>query len=241
MKLGDELKVNSKPMEVKQKITTTISKYHFGPYKIVSGIDGNMDTTLKFKIDSIEFTSGSGPILSFDFVANNKDTFLVKNVIHIKTAAFMIGQTTFPEAVRGLIDFYNNDRISEIDLSPNNQLLAAISSKGNITETKLIIIPPIKDKDTDNHNAVGILSTQGEQIEIKEIRHWDDGEEASMQNIVGYQFFMDNKPVGAIQASTYSLKRKFVWLHNNLDEQTKNQVAAACASILIYLEVCYGN
>lgn len=40
MRLDNELKANSKPMEDKRKGISSVGKYQFGPYRIVSGKAG---------------------------------------------------------------------------------------------------------------------------------------------------------------------------------------------------------
>lgn len=217
IKLDEELKANSTPMEARLKGISLIGKYQFGPYRIVSGkvVDRATKTSSKNNYGS-ETISESENRSSFVFTVNEKDTILVKTSINEKLSENerqgILGNAT---TLNGSLDNY----------------AVFISPSYDTTVWKMILVSSTEV--LGNLEAEGILTNGKTNIKIREIKQWENGKSTLGMMICGYGFFIDNKAIAAIQ-SFDDVTRKFVWLHQNLDEQMKSILAAASASILVH-------
>ncbi len=217
MKLDDELKANSTPMEARMKGISTIGKYQFGPYRIVSGKTGTGTTTPGKKDYASETISESGINSTFVFTVNDKDTILVKTMINANYSenerAGFIGNAT---TLNGSLDNYT-----------------ALISPGNDTSFwKMILVSGAGMEILGDIKAEGILTNGLTNIQIREVKQWEDGKKTPWMMTCGYVFSIDDKAIAAVQKFD-DVTRKYVWLHNNLDERMKSVIAAASASILI--------
>ena len=221
MKLDDELKANSKPIEAKRKGMSSIGKYEFGPYKIVSGKGGWGTTTSKKNFFSFETKSESKTKLSFVFVANEKDTILVNTATNTK-----FSQSDFS---------FGDLSTTTLNQSIDN-FIAMISPGYDTTVWKMVLVSRSGAEVEGNYTAEGILTNGPMNIQIRTIKQWEDGKNPVFKMICGYEFFIDNNSIAAVQANLNLTPKKFVWLHQNLDEKMKSILAAASASIMIYTD-----
>jgi len=217
MKMEDELKSNSIPLEAKRKAFGTVGKYQFGPYRIVSGKSGWTTTKSSSKFLSSETKSESKKKSSFVFVANDKDTLQVSTSTNTKTSESTWGD------------------ISTINLSSDNYS-AVFSTNSDTTVWRMIILAQKGAIVRNNFSAEGILTNGQKTIQIREVRQWADGKVPMFKLIIGYEFFMDQHSIAAVQSSPDSFQKKFVWLNKDLDEKLKSIIAAASASIMLYTE-----
>jgi hypothetical protein len=215
MKLDDELKANSKPMEAKLNGISIIGKYEFGPYKIVSGKgEWGIGTSSTDRFSS-ETTTESKSKSSFVFAVNDKDTILVNtstNANYSKSEREgLFGSVT---TLNGSLDNYT----------------ALISPYNDTTLWKMILFSTTATE-VGGDNAEGLLTNGVTKIQIRGIKQWEDGKNTPFKMICGYGFFIDNKEIAAVQSKTNKI---FVWLHQNLDEQMKSILAAASASLMVH-------
>jgi hypothetical protein len=217
MKLDNELKANSKPMEANRKGVSSIGKYQFGPYKIVSGKAGWTTTESKSKFFSFETKSESRKKSSFVFVGNDKDSVLVNTSTNTKTSDTEIGD------------------LSILNQS-NNNYIALLSFTNDTTVWRMIVVTRIGEEVEGNYQAEGILTNGITEIQIREVKQWEDGKTSALKLIMGYEFFLDNNSIAAVQASLDTFQKKFVWLHQNLDERMKLVLAAASASLMVRVD-----
>lgn len=217
MKIENELKDNSVPVEAKRKGISSIGKYQFGPYKIISGKIGWTTTKSSTRLFSSETKSESKKKSSFVFLANDKDSLVVSTSTNTKTS----------EMSRG--DF------SMLNLSSDNYM-ALITPKPDTTVWKMIIVAQKGAIVENNFSAEGVLINGLKRIQIREVRQWEDGKMPIFKLIIGYEFFLDQHAIAAVQSSPDTFQKKFVWLHKNLDENMKSVLAAAAASIMVYTE-----
>jgi hypothetical protein len=216
MKLEDELKANSTPMEARIKGISLIGKYQFGPYRIVSGKDETATTTSGKENYGSETIAEPGYQSSFLFTVNDKDTILVNTMINAdysesERAGFAGSATT----LNGSFDNYT----------------ALISPYSDTTLWKMILVSTTGVEVLGNLEAEGILTNGVIDIQIREIKQWEGGKNTFSMMVCGYGFFIDDKEIAAVQKFD-DVTRKYVWLHQNLDERMKSVLAAASASIL---------
>lgn len=217
MKLDMDLKANSTPVEAKRKGLSFISKYEFGPYRIVSGKSGWTATTSHKGFFNLETHSVSQARSSFVMVAGDRDTIKVNTSTNTQ-----VSQIDFDE---------------EPILNQNtNNYLDIISLTGDTTLWKMIIVFR-KGTDVKNYfNAEGILTNGRERIQISQVKQWEDGSSSLFRMICGYEFILNGKSIAAVQSSRDASKKRLVWLNRNLDEKMKNVLAAASASLMIHTD-----
>ena len=216
MKLDDELKANSTPMEARGKGISLIGKYQFGPYRIVSGKVETAATTSGKENFGSETIAEPGYQSSFLFTVNGKDTILVNTMVN----------ADYSESERAVL--LGNATV--LDGNPDNYT-ALIAPYNDTALWKMILVSATGNEILGNLEAEGILTNGKTNIQIREIKQWEDGKNTRLEMICGYGFFLDDKEIAAVQKFD-DVTRRYVWLHQNLDERMKSVLAAASASIL---------
>jgi hypothetical protein len=217
MKLNDELKKNSTPMEASRKGISSVGKYEFGPYRIISGKAGMTRTTSHQKLFSFTTNSESKSKASFLMSVNNKDTLGVKT--------------------------FTNSKYSETDLNDFSFLnkstenyTVEISPANDTTDWKMALVFNQGEEVKNKFSASGILTNGKITISIREVKRWEDGKTALFNMICGYEFYIDNAVVAAVQSIPDTTKKKFVWIDGGLNEQVKSVLAAAAAAIMVHTD-----
>jgi hypothetical protein len=232
MKLDNDLKTNSQPMEAKRKGISSVGKYEFGNYKIASGKAGwtfetgsgwTFGTGPGWNIANVSLFAGmskseSKQKSSFVFVENDTDTLLVITSTNTKVKGTEIGAELFS--------------VSWLTQSDENYI-AIIAPYADTTEWILILNTIIGVSKEDIYTAQGNLTNGLINIEIKEVKEWEDGKIPAFGVICGYEFYVDNQAIAAVQSSIDTTKKKFVWLHQNLDNRMKSVLAAASAALMV--------
>jgi hypothetical protein len=227
MKLDTDLKANSIPLEAKRKNMNMVvmGKYEFGPYKIVSGKAGWTFTKQRHKFFSFESISESKTKSSFVFIANDIDTILVNTATNTKVNETGIGDW-----------LYENTNFSFSWSSINQSIenyMVKISSTADTSEWTMILITKYGTEVAGKFTAQGILTDGVTNIEIREVKQWEDGKTPVLGIICGYEFYIDNIALAAVQSCLDTTKKKMVWLNQNLDEQMKSVLAAVAASLMV--------
>jgi hypothetical protein len=217
MKLNNDLKASSQPIEAKRKGMSSVGKYEFGPYRIVSGKGGWGTTTSNKKMFSFKTKSESKSKSSFVFTINDKDT------INVNTAT----NTKFTETEVGNFGFLNN--------SVDNYS-AIIAPEYDTTLWKMVVTFNMGEDVNGNFNASGALTDGKTNIQIREVRVWEDGKTPMMKAICGYEFYLENTAIAAVQSCMDATKKKLVWLNQNLDQPTKDILAAASAALMVHTD-----
>jgi hypothetical protein len=217
MKLDSQLKANSQPMEAKRKGVSTIGKYQFGEYKIVSGKAGWTTSKSKSRLFSPETNTESKKKSTFVFVSDDKDT------VHVNTAT----NTSVTET-----SFGNWSNVNQ----SNENYIVLIAPSNDTKEWEMIVVFKSGSEVEGDFRSDGILTDGTTKIEIRAVKQWEDGETATFNMIIGYEFYLENQAIAALQASVDTFKKKYVWLDQNLSEQIKSVLAAASASLLLHVD-----
>ena len=217
MKLDNELKTNSTPMEAKRKGISIVGKYQFGPYKVASGKAGWTTTKSSSKLFSFETRTESDKKSSFVFIGDDQDSVIVNTLTNIRANETVVGD------------------MSTLNLS-DNSYVAFIAPGEDTTVWQMNLFTRSGNEVEGNYHAEGILTNGKSEIQIREVKQWEDGSNAFFELIVGYEFYLDNQSIGAVQASIDTFKKKVVWLHKNLDNKMKLVLAAASASLIIHVD-----
>ena len=125
--------------------------------------------------------------------------------------------------------------MSTLNLS-DNSYVAFIAPEEDTTVWQMNLFTRSGNEVEGNYHAEGILTNGKSEIQIREVKQWEDGSNAFFELITGYEFYLDNQSIGAVQASIDTFKKKVVWLHKNLDNKMKLVLAAASASLIIHVD-----
>jgi hypothetical protein len=217
IKINEELKTSCTPFEAKRKGMSSVGKYQFGPYKIVSGKAGWTTSTSKSKFFSLETKTESKKKSSFVFVANDKDSILVNTSTNTKTS----------ETIGGSWSVLNNS---------TDNYIAIFSQTMDTTVWKMIMIFDSGEQVEGNFKAEGVLTNGTTTIQIKIIKQWEDGKTPMFKPIIGYEFISYGRSIAAVQSSIDTFQKKFVWLLPDLDEQMRLILAAASAALMVHTD-----
>jgi hypothetical protein len=221
MRVAPELIANSKPMEAKRKGISTVSKYEFGPYKIVSGKAGWTRTKSRSRIFSGVTESQSKSKLSFLFVANNRDSVQVNTISTTDTReldlnrGFRLGNADWGQVLQNNTEKY----------------LATIDLANDTTSWNMAMVTAV-GTEVLGSRFKGVLTSTVQTYEIQEVIHFNDGKINSFGFILGYEFLQNGKVVAAVQGGTNTFLKTFVWIDNRLDESTQRLLATAAATVL---------
>ncbi|MCJ7820721.1 MAG: hypothetical protein MUP53_05925, partial [Bacteroidales bacterium] len=136
-----------------------------------------------------------------------------------------------------------NTKLSETNIADwswlnqsTDNYVAVISTTADTTVWRLMLVSISGEAVEGNFKAAGILTDGVKEIQIREVKQWNDGKSPALKLICGYEFFLDNNSVAAVQSSIDTFQKKFVWLHQTLDEPMKSVLAAAAAALLVHTE-----
>ena len=217
MKLDNELKSNSTPLTASRKGFSSIGKYEFGTYKIISGKSGWRTTKSSKKLFSFESKSESKTKSSFVLVANNKDTLHVNISLNTKVSETDLQQLTI------------------LNQSDDN-FIAVISPDADTTDWKMVVSSKSGANVKDLSHAEGVLTDGTKAIQIREVKILESGKSSLLNSICGYEFTVNDVVVAAVQTSIDTFLKRIVWIRNDMDEKMKTVFAAAAASLMIYTD-----
>lgn len=215
IKLDAELKAGCNPLEAKRKGISSIGKYQFGIYKIVSGKAGWITTKSRSHLFSFETQSESKSKSSFVFVVNDNDTILVNTSTN----------TISSETNAGAFSMLNES---------NDNFTALIAPESDTVVWNLILVFRSGSDVEGNFKADGILTDGQVNLTIRQVKQWEDGRSPAFNPVLGYAFYLENTAVAAVQTSIDMAQKKFVWLKQDLNENFKSVLAASSAALMIY-------
>lgn len=221
MKVNDSLKNNCELLEVKAGGLRVIHKYEFGSYKVVSGKAGGTTTKTNSKLFSRFSESESTQKMSFVFTGNAIDTVQVN----------MFSQSKSQYRTTHSISFSRKGAQREPDNETQQSLdsFVAVISKLNDTTAWQVIFITEYDKNLQKNKLTRFLTDGNTEIEIREVNESDNGKQSLLWICHGFEFFLDKKPIAAVQ----TMIKQFVWLNKDLDQNMKLIMATACATMLL--------
>ena len=219
MQLDEGLVKNSTAMPAKPKGIGTVTKYHFGDYKIASGKAGVTVTTNKSGIFSPYSESKSKKKLSFVFVRDEKDSVLVNVSI----------DTDVSELDASLAISF-----SMVNASDENYM--AIFTIPSDTVTWRMIIGSRVGVGVKGGAFQGVLTDGNVIIELKEVDQYTTGKKASFGLPLGHTFNLKENSIAAVQASPDTFVKKTVWIRQDLDSKLQMILAAASAAMMVRAE-----
>lgn len=225
MKIDTDLKANNIKMKAKRTSMTSLGKYYFGPYKVISGKSGWGHSTYKSGMYNDGYTIKSESKKSFVIVGNEKDT--VSADIAISTMISVDDQTSY------IFREYFNWHQREVNEASENYIATFTSNYNSTVWTLFCVFPaPPPDVLITNYEPIpfqGILSNGDIVIELKQVKQWENGK-VGMSPIKGYEFFQNTQSIGAVQIPTGT--NWAVWINNDMDSEIKMSIAATAAALM---------
>jgi hypothetical protein len=227
IKIDEELKGQSHSMQVKRKGVGGIGRYEFGPYRIISGKAGWLETSRKTPILSANTSIQSSVRQSFIFVNEVADT----SIVNLQ--------------VMENIETYDGDWFSRVflgweysEITKGEGVFEAVFSLNNDPSPwRLLLIYPIA---IEQHGVVqvaaepkvrGRLTNTKTVIDIKQVIVSDSGKMSLLAPLVGYEFWEGEESLAAVQV--IPANRMNFWVRENLDPTLKFVLANAAAALLV--------
>jgi hypothetical protein len=227
IRIDENLKLNSPQLRAKSKGISSIGKYEFGPYRVISGKGGWEKTSHGSPLFSDNSYIKSSSKKSFVFVSDEADTSIVnisvaENVAIDGGSWFIRTFTPWSDA-----EVKNGEGIFESTFS---------FSSDTVLWNLLAIYPVAAEVDgiyqTDDHTFFrGILTDDNTLIEIAEINVNEQGENSFLYPVLGYEFWLGSRSLAAVQV--LPANRWYVWIRDDLDSDLKFLLASAATAMLV--------
>ena len=229
IRIDEDLKRNSQQVRAKRKGLSSVGKYEFGPYKVISGKGGWKKTTQKSSLFSDNSSIKSSTTKSFVFASEQGDTayanIVVAENVKIDGGSWFIRTfTPWSDA-----EVKNGEGIFE----------CALSLSSDTVPWSLVAIYPVAVEvdgiyQTDDHTFFrGLLTDNNTQIEIAEINVNEAGDNSFLNPVQGYEFWLDSRSLAAVQV--LPANRWYVWIREDLDPDLKFLLAGAATALLVRL------
>ncbi len=227
IRIDENLKQSSQQMRAKRKGISSVGKYEFGSYKVISGKGGWEKTTQKSPLFSDNSNIKSSTNKSFVFVSAEADTAIanisVAENVAIDGGSWIIRTfTPWSDA-----EVKNGEGIFESTFS---------FSSDTVLWNLIAIYPVAAEVDgiyqTDDHTFFrGMLTDNNTLIEITEISEDEQGKNSFLNPILGYEFWLDSKSLAAVQV--LPANKWYVWIRDDLDSDLKFLLASAATAMLV--------
>lgn len=229
IRIDEDLKLNSQQLRAKRKGLSSVGKYEFGPYKVISGKGGWEKTTSKSPLFSDNSSIKYSTRKSFVFASDLADTAFAN--ISIAENVEIDGGTWF---------FKTFTPWSDAEVKIGEGIFECIFSFSSDDKPwDLVAIYPVAAEvdgiyQTDDHTFFrGILTDDNTRIEIAEINVNEQGGNSFLNPVQGYEFWMDSKCLAAVQV--LPANRWYVWIRKDLDPDMKFLMASAVTAMLVRL------
>ncbi len=229
VRIDENLKLNSEQLRAKRKGISSVGKYEFGPYKVISGKGGWEKTTSKSPLFSDNSSIKSSVSKSFVFVNEEADTSItnisIAENVDIDGGSWII-RTFTPWSDAEVKD---GEGVFECTFS---------FSSGTVPWNLLAIYPVSAEVDgiyqMDDHTFFrGMLSDDNTLINIAEITVNEQGGNSLLNPVLGYEFWLGSKSLAAVQV--LPANRWYVWIREDLDSDMKFLLASAATAMLVWM------
>jgi hypothetical protein len=228
MKLDTALKANSEMLVVKTKaavVVGNILKYKFGPYEVVSTRAGWISSkNRKNFFDRVE-KAKSKQQSSFVMLINDKDS--ITGSLSINTQADYLWERYL------MVEKSSLSIKTEPELkSSTKNVIASISLPGDTTEWNIIYVSKLNPDSSSRVNKYGVITDGITSIEIGEVHQWENAKERVWQLTKGFEFYLNEEAIAAVQTPMDTFQKKYVWMKNGLDNKFRNLVAATAVILM---------
>ena len=227
IRIDESLKLNSQQMRAKRKGISSVGKYEFGSYKVISGKGGWEKTTQKSPLFSDNSSIKSSTNKSFVFVSDAADTSIVN---------ISVAENVDIDGGSWVIRTFTPWSDAEVKNGEGVYECAFSFSSDTVLWNLLAIYPVAAEVDgifqTDDHTVFrGILTDNNTLIEIAEINVNEQGDNSFLNPVLGYEFWMGSRSLAAVQV--LPANRWYVWIRNDMDSDLKFLLASAVTAMLV--------
>lgn len=222
----------SKPMTAKRKGISSIGKYEFGTYKIISGKAGWTTTKGRTGFFSGDTRSESKTVSSFLFTGNDMDT-ITANIVY--TSETQIDEQ-YGFVFRTLTN-WSNQRVA----SNHEAYLVNYISSQDTSQWNMILSYPVAGEIVGEISQEMISSFRGTltnseiTIDIVPELRWENGKYGTLfKPVEGYVFNLEGETVAAVQV--FPSNKMFAWISQNTPENLKFILAAGLATMMVRSE-----
>lgn len=100
----------------------------------------------------------------------------------------------------------------------------------------LVVFNTSNGMSSGENSADGLLTDGTTKIRIRQVMQWEDGKTTVLNTICGYEFYLGDDPLSAVQSSVDTFQKRYVWLNQNLEEPIKSKLAAAAAALMVHTD-----
>ena len=228
IKIDKDLKANSQPLAAKRKGMSSVGKYEFGVYKIISGKTGLEKGSSSSEIFGDHTKIKSSKEMSFIFTGNDRDTSIanIRVVEKIETD----DGNWFSRALLN----WNDSDISESE----GVFDAVFSFSSDTARWRLIAIYPLSIETADGTIKLdtktkfrGMMTNGTTMIEIRQVTESEDERQSITNPVLGYQFWQDEVSMAAVQVLPGN--RMSAWIRDDLDPKLKFALANGVAALFV--------
>lgn len=224
IKLEDPLLKNAEQYPVRRKGISTVPKYEFGSYRIVSGKTGWQQTTGRSSLFGSESQYESKQKMSFTLVDSRKDTvmanMLVRSYSQIDQANWF-----FRNVFRSELSWVS----SETDLFEGEFIVSSDTSNWHL----MIMDNYAEGMDVNDQLEAfqGYISDGSTMLEIRPVFEDQSGKRSLINPVAGYQFYLEEVAIGAVQIMPVNQMQ--VWFMPALEPRVRLALASGMAALLV--------
>lgn len=229
IRIDQDLKLNSRQLQAKRKGISSVGKYEFGPYRVISGKGGWEKSSTKSPLFSDNSSIKSSVTKSFVFVNDKADTAIanirIAENVDIDEGSWIIRTLTpWSDA-----EVKTGQGIFECSFS---------FSADTVPWDLVVIYPVLAEVDGiyqgDDHTEFrGILTDDHTLIDIAEVNMDEKGKNSLLNPVLGYEFWLDSKCLAAVQV--LPANKWYVWMRVDLDPELEFILASALTAMLVRL------
>jgi len=227
IRIDESLKLNSQQMKAKRKGISSVGKYEFGTYKVISGKGGWEKTTQKSPLFSDNSSIKYSTTKSFVFVSDEADTSF---------ANISVAENVAIDGGSWIIRTFTPWSDAEVKIGEGVFECTFSFSSDTVHWNLLAIYPVAAEVDgiyqTDDHTFFrGILTDNNTLIEIAEINVNEQGDNSFLNPVLGYEFWLGSRSLAAVQV--LPANKWYVWIRDDLDSDLKFLLASAATAMLV--------
>jgi len=227
IRIDEDLKLNSQEIRAKRKGISSVGKYEFGHYKVISGKGGWESTTQKSPLFSDNSSIKMKTSKSFVFASDKADTAY---------ASIRIAENVDIDGGSWVIRTFTPWSDAEVKHG-EGIFECTFSFTSDTVLWDLVAIYPVAAEvegmyQTDDHTFFrGILTDENTLIEIAEINVNEKGKNSFLNPVLGYEFWLNSKSLAAVQV--LPANKWYIWIREDLDSDMKFLLASAVTAMLV--------
>ncbi len=241
MALDEALAANSEAMQVKLKAGTGMMKYLFGEFAVISTKNKENSVDRRELRDTLarseeayiskykeEVWGNTEEKQNFVFLGHQTDTVLVN-----MATLFNFNSTMYSEnrsASKEETTIINN----------SNETFVAFLTPASAGSPWVVEMNTQLGKEVQAPGGImssGKLTDGSSTIQIKPVRQWSTGKSSKLFPILGFELFLDDVCLAAVQSSKNAGSKKYVWIKNDVPKDQQLILATAVTTLMAMVDI----